>query len=74
VDALEALSTKRYVSPYFFAVAHSGARDDLALNFLEQSWRDKAFSMIYLNVDPRFDNLRQHARYKALLKQLGFAG
>jgi tetratricopeptide (TPR) repeat protein len=73
VLALQALSTKRYVSPYFFAVAHSGTRDDVTLEFLEQAWRERAFSMIYLNVDPRFDNLRAHARYRRLLEQLGFS-
>jgi TolB-like protein/Tfp pilus assembly protein PilF len=74
VRSLEALSNKRYVSRYFFAVAYSGARDSLALDFLEEAFRERAFSMIYLDVDPRFDNLRNHPRYTSLLKRMGFTG
>jgi tetratricopeptide (TPR) repeat protein len=74
VQSLDALSSKRYVSHYFYAVAYSGARDDLALDFLEEAFRERAFSMIYLNIDPRFDNLRDRPRYKSLLKRMAFAG
>jgi hypothetical protein len=60
------------VSPYFLAVAQLGARQDLALDFLEQAYRDRAFSMVYLNVDSRFDQLRSQPRFRKLLQQLGF--
>lgn len=74
VQSLQALSGKRYVSRYSFAVAYSGARDDAALDFLEEAFRERAFSMIYLDVDPRFDRLRDQPRYKSLLKRMGFPG
>jgi serine/threonine protein kinase/tetratricopeptide (TPR) repeat protein len=69
---LQELATKRYVSPYFLAVAQSGANDEAALDLLEQAYTDRSFSMIYLDVDPRFDRLRSHPRYRQLLQKLGF--
>jgi hypothetical protein len=28
--------------------------------------------MIYLNVEPQFDSLRKHPRFRELIRQLGF--
>ena len=71
LQSLQSLSTKRYVSPYFFAVAQLGANDEAALDYLESAYQDRSFSMIYLDVDSRFDPLRSQPRYKRLLQRLG---
>ncbi|HYI93319.1 MAG TPA: protein kinase [Bryobacteraceae bacterium] len=73
LDALRQLATKRYVSPYFFAAAQVGANNEATLDFLEQAYQDRSFSMIYLDVDPRFDQLRSNPRYQRLLQRMGFA-
>ena len=71
-ESLKALTKKRYVSPYFLAWAQLGANDEAALDLLEQAYRDRSFMMIYLNVDPHFDRMRSHPRYRQLLQRLGF--
>jgi eukaryotic-like serine/threonine-protein kinase len=71
LQSLQSLSTKRYVSPYFFAVAQLGASDEAALDSLESAYQDRSFSIIYLDVDSRFDPLRSHPRYRRLLQRLG---
>jgi serine/threonine protein kinase/tetratricopeptide (TPR) repeat protein len=71
VQSLQSLSTKRYVSPYFFAVAQLGASDEAALDSLEKAYQDRSFSIIYLDVDSRFDPLRSQPRYRRLLQRLG---
>jgi serine/threonine protein kinase/tetratricopeptide (TPR) repeat protein len=70
-QSLQSLSTKRYVSPYFFAVAQLGASDEAALDSLERAYQDRSFSIIYLDVDSRFDPLRSRPRYRRLLERLG---
>ena len=72
VQALQELATKRYVSPYFLAVSRMGTSDETVLNLLEEAYGDRSFSMIYLDIDPRFDTLRSHSRYRQLLQRMGF--
>ena len=74
LERLERLSMKRYVSPYFLAIAHIGQADERALTLLEEAYEDRSYSMIYLNVDPRLDRLRSTARYHALKARLRFSG
>ena len=73
IQSLKALASRRYVSPYFLAAAYVGANNETALDLLEKAYQDRSFSMIYLNVDPRFDQLRAHPRYRQLLRGLGFS-
>ena len=73
LEGLEQLSTKRYVSPYFLAVAHIGADHERALALLEEAYQDRSYSMVYLNVDPRLDPLRPSPRFRALLERLGLS-
>jgi TolB-like protein/Tfp pilus assembly protein PilF len=72
VQSLKTLAGQRYVSPYFLAVAQIGASNESALDLLEQAYRDRSFSIIYLNVDPHFDQLRSNPRYRQLLHRLKF--
>jgi serine/threonine-protein kinase len=69
---LEAFAEQRYVSPMEFAWIH------FALNQVDQGFRwltkaadDRAFELIHLKVDPRFDPLRDDRRFGAIMKRLG---
>jgi eukaryotic-like serine/threonine-protein kinase len=65
------LSAKRYVSPYYLAVADlSLGNRDQALDLLEKGYQERSWPMIFLNVDPRFDRLRSVPRFQDLLKRL----
>jgi serine/threonine-protein kinase len=70
---LEAYATERYVSPMEFAWIHFGLGDlDTGFRWLTRAFADRAFDLVSIQVDPRFDPLRDDPRFKTLLKQLGF--
>jgi TolB-like protein/DNA-binding winged helix-turn-helix (wHTH) protein/Tfp pilus assembly protein PilF len=69
---LEAISTKRYVSPYCLAqiYAASNKKED-AFKWLQAAYEDHAVWMGYLAVDPIFDRYRSDERFKDLLRSVG---
>jgi TolB-like protein/Flp pilus assembly protein TadD len=71
---LSELSPQKYVSPYNVALLHLrlGERDR-AFEWLDTAYREQAEWMIYLSVDPRFDDLRADARFTRLLRRIGLA-
>jgi tetratricopeptide (TPR) repeat protein len=44
-----------------------------ALRWLEEGYQERSAWMIYLNVDPRYDNLRFEPRFQELLRRMKFA-
>jgi serine/threonine-protein kinase len=69
---LEAYAGERYVSPLEFAWVHFALGDiDLGFHWLAKAGHDRSFDLLSLKVDPRFDSLRDDARFAPLLKQLG---
>jgi serine/threonine-protein kinase len=73
VESLNELSRVRYVSPYYLAVTHVGADDERALDLLDRAYQDRSWPLIYLDVDARFDELRDYPRHRSLLRRLGFS-
>ena len=71
---LDEMAGQRYVSPFEFASIRF-ALDQTAVGFrwLGKAARDRAFDMIALGVDPRFDSLRGDARLESIIAQLGVA-
>jgi serine/threonine-protein kinase len=70
---LEAYARERYVSPMEFAWIHFALADlETGFRWLTQAFADRAFDLVSINVDPRFDPLRDDDRFKALMRQLGF--
>ena len=69
---LEAISRKRYVSPYGLAqiYAASNKKED-TFKWLEAAYEDHAVWMGYLAVDPIFDRYRSDERFKDLLRRVG---
>ena len=68
---LEALSRVRYVTPEGLALAALGSGDtSLALDWLERGLRENSFYLVFLNVDPMFDPLRNEPRFKAILARM----
>ncbi len=45
---------------------------DEAFRWLYRARNDKADCIPYLNIDPRFDDLRADPRFQALVEEIGF--
>jgi serine/threonine-protein kinase len=62
----------QYVSHYSLAVVHAGLGDtDAALTELEAAFRERAWTMFLLKVDPAFDGLRTNPRFVNLVRRVG---
>ena len=70
LEELDDLAQRRYVSPYGRVLIHLGLNDDTVFEWLERSYHERAGWLMYLASDPRFDPLREDARFKSLLQRL----
>ena len=60
-------------TPYFLAVIYiSLSETENALYWLEQTLKLKDPNLNMINVDPRFDKIRDNPRFQAIIKQLNF--
>ena len=70
---LDQLGRKRYVAPYYMAIAWTGLGDhDRAIYFLNEAYRIKSSNLETLQADPLFDPLRSDPRFQELLNKIGF--
>jgi serine/threonine protein kinase/tetratricopeptide (TPR) repeat protein len=68
------MSKERYVSPYEIALMHTALGEfDEALRWLEKVYDERVEWLIFTNVDPRLDPLRNDARFVDLMRRIGFA-
>ena len=71
---LEAIAAQRYVSPIeFAAVRFALGQQDLGFAWLDKSCDDRAFDILALKVDPRFDPEKHDPRMQAILRVVGLA-
>ena len=69
---LEERSKHRYISPFLVALVQIGLGEhDQAIASLEQGYTNRDQWMMYLNVDPRLDELRSDPRFQDLLRRVG---
>ncbi len=69
---LEAASSGRYLPPCYLALVHLALGDDeKALDALDVAYRERSGQLFWLNVDPRFDRLREYSRFRDLLRRIG---
>ncbi len=62
----------RYVSPIYPAMVETGLGNrKLALVSLEEAFRQRSGWMLFLNVEPAFDTLREDPRFIDLLRRVG---
>lgn len=74
LKTLQMAARDRYVPPYAIALLHAAAGDREAM----YEWLDRAYSardvhLIFLPVDPKWDEYRQEPRFVALLQRCGFS-
>ena len=66
-------SKQTYVSPYDIAAVFAGLGDrERVLSALEHGYQEHDQEMIYLKVDPFFDQLHSDPRFQVLLRGMGF--
>lgn len=72
---LNEMSGQRYVSPYCEAIIYAGLEEkENAFASLERAFENRASWMIFLDIDPWFDNLRSDSRFSDLLKKMQLGG
>lgn len=73
ISTLQTRSRERYVPPYAFALVQAGLGDrDAAFEFLNKALEVYDVHLIYLPVDPKWDEFRSDPRFIDLLKRCGF--
>ena len=74
LQTLRNQSSRRFVAACFPALVHAGRGDRaLALAYLEQAFEERAAPLVFLNVDPRYSELRPEPRFQNLLRRLQLA-
>jgi TolB-like protein/Tfp pilus assembly protein PilF len=70
---LETRAESRYVAPFHFAIVYAGLGDVArAVDWLEQSFRDRLWLMCVVKTDAIFDPLRSDERFQTLVRRLDF--
>jgi adenylate cyclase len=71
LEKLKRLAPDRHVSPWHLAMVHLALGErDRALDLLEQAYRDRAWELRLLAVEPLFDSLRSSPRFDALIEKV----
>ncbi|MCA1602435.1 MAG: protein kinase [Acidobacteria bacterium] len=66
-------STERYVPPYNIAMIYNGLGDrDEALAWLKRAYEQRDVRLVFLKVEPKWNNLRNDPRFQDLLRRVGF--
>jgi len=74
LEGLLKLSAERYVLTYYIAIIYNGLGErDEALAWLERGYKVRDPKMVFLKVDPKWNNLRDDPRFRDLMRRVGFA-
>ncbi|MBO0856858.1 MAG: winged helix-turn-helix domain-containing protein [Chloracidobacterium sp.] len=74
IRELESISINSYVSPTAMAVIYAGLDEkDMALEYLEEAYRERCNNLVFINAQPTFDNLRPDPRFTKLIQRMGLA-
>jgi serine/threonine-protein kinase len=72
IEELERRSRSTYISPVDIATVYAGlGRTDAMFAWLERAFEGRAYGLVFLNVDPRFDGARSDPRFKDLVRRVG---
>jgi serine/threonine protein kinase/Tfp pilus assembly protein PilF len=71
IATLTMWSQQRFVSPYSMVIVYAALGEkDLAFQWLDKAYDERAELMGWLKVDPRLDNLRSDSRFSDLMKKM----
>ncbi len=72
IDDLKWQSKRSYISPTLIAIVYTGLGEkEQAFKWLDKAYNGQDSNLVYLKVDPMFDNLRSDPRYADLLRRVG---
>ncbi|UCF40707.1 MAG: protein kinase [Gemmatimonadota bacterium] len=72
LEALKVRAKEAYVPADYFAVIHMGLGElDAAYHWLSQACGERALHLVFLEVDPLFDDLRGDGRFEQILGRIG---
>ena len=67
------LSIERYVPPYNIALVYHGLGErEETLAWLEKGYEQRDVRMVFLQVEPQWNNLCDDPRFQDLLRRAGF--
>ncbi len=73
LDELLKFSSTRYVPPYNIALVYNAlGESEQALAHLEKAFAEKDVRMVWLKVEPKWNNLRNEVRFIELMKRMKF--
>jgi serine/threonine-protein kinase len=71
LQELSTIATTRYVPSYNIAIVYNGLGErEKALDYLERGYEEKDLRMVFLKVDPKWNEFRSNARFISLLKRM----
>ena len=74
LNGLLKLSQERFVPPYHIALIYNGLGDhDQALAWLERGFEQRDPKMVFLKVEPKWNNLRNDPRFVDLMRRVGLS-
>jgi TolB-like protein/Tfp pilus assembly protein PilF len=72
LTVLDYESRSRYISPYDIAIIHAGLGDhEAAIGKLQDAYEDRSAWMVFVEVDPRLDSLREERDFVKLVGRFG---
>lgn len=72
LEALEAISEERYVSPHYLAILHLGlGHTEIAIDLLERGYDVRDEFLIFLNMGNTLNSIREEPRFQNLLRKIG---
>jgi TolB-like protein/Tfp pilus assembly protein PilF len=72
IGKMQGMSGQRYFSSYWIALVYAGLGDnDKAFQYFEKAFEERYFLMIWINSDPRLDNIRSDPRFANLVHRIG---
>src|SRR5450432_829294 len=62
---------RRYVSPFSIAMIYAALNEkDEAFAWLEKSYRDREWWLVWIKMDPKVDSLRSDSRFTDLVRRV----
>lgn len=74
LESLLKLAKERFVPPYQIAIVYNGLEDrDRTFEWLERGFEQRDPKMVFLRVEPKWNNLRSDPRFVDLMRRVGFS-